>query len=99
MLPLLLAVTFTAANQVCVAVCICSFLSNPFAFANVPPLPSGLHRRPTAATIRRRARAASFFNYFFQKTLSHFSIIFLKIALSFFNSFSKSISHFLLNSM
>ncbi|WP_316557414.1 hypothetical protein [Methanimicrococcus hongohii] len=30
-----------AADQVCASACICSFLRNPFAFANVPPLPSG----------------------------------------------------------
>ncbi|WNY24171.1 hypothetical protein MmiHf6_15000 [Methanimicrococcus hongohii] len=41
--PARLQLSFNVAAtwQVCVAACICSFFSNPFAFANVPLLPSG----------------------------------------------------------
>ncbi|WP_316557462.1 hypothetical protein [Methanimicrococcus hongohii] len=36
-----LSFNVAVAGQVCTSACICSFLRNPFAFANVPPLPTG----------------------------------------------------------
>ncbi|WNY24375.1 hypothetical protein MmiHf6_17060 [Methanimicrococcus hongohii] len=51
-------VCVSACVAVCVSACICSFLKNPFAFANVPPLPTDfcfrcyLQVSVSAATVR-----------------------------------------------
>ncbi|WP_316557474.1 hypothetical protein [Methanimicrococcus hongohii] len=58
--PASLQLSFNVAACVAVSVSarICSFLRNPFAFANVPPLPTGLRFRPKTA--RRRASRSDF---------------------------------------
>ncbi|WNY24458.1 hypothetical protein MmiHf6_17980 [Methanimicrococcus hongohii] len=52
-----LSFSVAAVNQVCVSAYICSFYGNPFAFANVLPLPSGLRCR---RYLRVCAAAATF---------------------------------------
>ncbi|WP_316558454.1 hypothetical protein [Methanimicrococcus hongohii] len=73
-------------DQVCVAARICSFYCNPFAFVNVPQLPSGFRY---GSSCRRRARTVPFFKKIIENSRPFLSKI-SKAAALLFHIFKKS---------